>query len=76
MIVRRQDLLASGQILREIEQVGVVHEFPEQPDSLERLRVFSAQEPLDILGGDKEVVQLALEGRGTTEDDVLVFDRD
>jgi hypothetical protein len=52
----------------------VIHQFPEETDGLERLRVLASQQSLDVFGRDEEVVQLGLKRRGSAEHDVLVLD--
>lgn len=68
--------LASWKLLREIDEVGMIAELSEERDRLERLRILSSQNRFAGVGGDEEAVEVQLEGRESTKDDVFVLDRD
>lgn len=52
----------------------MIAELLENVDRLQRLRVCAAQESLNLRRFDEQAVQLKLEVRRTTEDDLFVFD--
>lgn len=73
-VIIREERFATGEVGGQIEEVGVVAEFLEHPDGLERLRAFAPEQRLDVWTIDEEVVEVHLEGGQIAEDDVLVFD--
>ena len=74
IVRRREEALATREVLREIEEAGMIAELAEESDRLERLRIFSSKNRFPGVGIDEEVVEVELEGSESAEDDVLVFD--
>lgn len=53
----------------------MINQLSEKTNGLERLRIFSSKEALDVLGGNEKIVERCLKGTRATEYDMFVFDR-
>lgn len=71
----RNEVVAAFQVLRQVQEFGVIAELLEHVDGFERLGLFTAQESFDLWRDDEEAVELELEVGEVAEDDVLVLYR-
>lgn len=68
------EMVTAFQVFREVQEFGVVAQFLENVNRFERLRLFAAQEGLNLRRDDEKAVKLELEFRKVAEYDVLVLD--
>ena len=72
-VIIGEELLATGEVGGEVEEVGVVAELFKHADCFEGLAALATEERFDVRALDKVVVEIHLEGGEVAKDDVFVF---